>query len=463
MDRRPHWPWLALLAGVIALSPSFAAGQSERERAAERRAVVVRDLDVAAGEKAELQTRAARLERDLARLRAELNRSSKAMRVRRRATAAAAEAAAEAETQALAAEAAIDLRRRELAGLLGAMARLSRRPPEALAAWKDGPEEAAKASLALKTLLPEIGRRIDEARAALDEAARLKAAHLDRLTAAEAARAELNAERKALDKAVAAKRRLIRRNRANDAVVAKRMAKLAAEADDIDTFVKAMAAREAAAAAARASQASVAKARGLEAAHRHAFAARPQVAPTRPSAASIRPEPEPPAAAPSPAVGDIGPGPDDPPPPPAVESDAPPLRLAGLDAAKGKAAAPVAGRLSARYGQGGGVLSRGWVYQASEAAEVFAPYDGRVAYAGPFRGYGNVALIDHGDGYHTLLTGLGLLSVGAGDWVLQGEPLGALPKGAAGRGSGPGGPKLYVELRKDGKPVDPAPWFARPT
>ena len=77
-------------------------------------------------------------------------------------------------------------------------------------------------------------------------------------------------------------------------------------------------------------------------------------------------------------------------------------------------------------------------------------------------------LLDHGAGYHTLLTGLGRMDVAVGDWVLQGEPVGALPDGPAGGeiaagGSGPGGAKLYVELRKDGEPVDPARWFAQPT
>jgi len=143
------------------------------------------------------------------------------------------------------------------------------------------------------------------------------------------------------------------------------------------------------------------------------------------------------------------------------------LALTGLDAGAGRATPPVAGRLAAGFGKGEGVFSRGWLYAAPTGAEVFAPYDGRVAYAGPFRGYGMVALIDHGGGYHSLLTGLGRVDVAAGDLVLQGEPLGALPDGRAGGiGAGAseqGGAKLYVELRKDGEPVDPAPWFARPT
>lgn len=435
-------PLILLL--VFLASP--AAAETEREKVQERRAAVERDLDAVAGERAQVKTRAARLARDVARLREDMKRAAKAMQARRRAVSAAADAAVEAEAAAGTAAAAIARRRRELSGLLGAMARLTLRPPEALAALKDGPEQAAKASLALRMLLPEVERRIDAARTALAEAAALKQAHLDRLAAARAATDALKRERRALDRAVAEKRRLMRRVKAAGTALTLRVAKLEDEAATLDTFFRAMIAREAAVDAARASQAAVARARELNAAHRHALARRPDAG-VPPAASDTSPST---GAGAAPEAGSTLP-------------EGPPLRLAGLAKARGQAAAPVAGRVAAGFGEGAGVLSRGLIYQASAAAEVFTPYDGRIAYAGPFRGYGDVVLIDHGDGYHTLLTGLGHVTVAAGDWVLQGEPLGALPRGAVARASGPGGPKLYVELRKDGEPVDPAPWFARPT
>ena len=141
--------------------------------------------------------------------------------------------------------------------------------------------------------------------------------------------------------------------------------------------------------------------------------------------------------------------------------------MSGLAGKQNDLAPPVAGQIIARFGQGEGVMSRGLVYAAVAGADVFAPFDGKIAYAGPFRGYGKVALIDHGRGYHTLLTGLDRIDVTVGDWVLGGEPLGALGQGvsrkAGRRGSGAGAPKLYVELRKNGEPVDPGPWFVRRT
>jgi len=437
------WPLLALLLPLAA--PAF--GQSERDAAAARRENVAREIDEASGARAEAQSRAASLAKDVDRLRAEMKRAADSVKAKRRAARAAqAEADAAAEA-AEAARAAIAKRRRELAGLLGAMARLSLRPGEALAALKDGPTEAARASLAFKALAPEIERRIAGARDELAAAAALRDAEIARLAEARAAAAALAEERRALDAAVKAKRRLMRKAEAEDTALAGQVEKLAREAKSLDAFFAALTAREAAVKSARQAEAAR-RLREIEAARAaaRAEAARRALEPGRAAEPS----------APAPAAPPQAPAPGD-----------PPLRLAGLAARQGQATAPVDGRLAATFGEGAGVLSRGWVFAADDAAEVFAPYDGRIAYAGPFRGYGTVALINHGGGYHTLLTGLEKLDVRAGDWVLQGEPLGALPtRPTAENGGGAsdqGGAKLYVELRKDGEPVDPAPWFARPT
>jgi septal ring factor EnvC (AmiA/AmiB activator) len=438
----------------LAAWPTIA--QTERDSAETRKDVVERRIDVAAGERAQAKSRAAALSRDISRLRTEMKKAGTALRERRRASAAAADAAADAARLAEAADAAIDLRRRELAALLGAMARLTARPSEALAALKDGPAEAAKASLALKALLPEIEIRIGAARAAFREAAALRQRHLEREAVAKDAAAALLAERRTLNKSVKEKRKLMRKVEASDMALSLQVTKLASEAKTLDSFILALSRREAAVSVARASKTArdvaVARSRATEAARRQALARRPNSAktPEPPPGSTVRlilPSQTPKASIPAPSTPRGG----------------PPIRLAGLAVGQGRAAPPVAGRLAAGFGDGSGVQSRGWVYIASSSAEVFAPYDGRVAYAGPFRGYGKVALIDHGGEYHSLLTGLGRVDVGTGDWVLQGEPLGALPTGGDGGGSGAGRPKLYVEIRKNGKPIDPAPWFARPT
>ena len=102
-------------------------------------------------------------------------------------------------------------------------------------------------------------------------------------------------------------------------------------------------------------------------------------------------------------------------------------------------------------------------------ALVRAPADGRVVYAGPFRSFGHVLILDAGNSYHIVLSGLGRVDVDAQSFVVAGQPVGAMGETAARRASviaqnaaplGLNAPVLYVEFRKGGRPVDPAPWWA---
>ena len=115
---------------------------------------------------------------------------------------------------------------------------------------------------------------------------------------------------------------------------------------------------------------------------------------------------------------------------------------------------PVSGHILRNFGQtdDSGSASKGLVFGAGVRARVVAPYDGQVVYAGPFRGYGRILIIEHGGGYHTLLSGLGRIDCAVGQWVLAGEPVAVM-----GEQIGAG---LYVELRRDGQPVNPLPWLA---
>src|SRR3546814_7173211 len=78
-------------------------------------------------------------------------------------------------------------------------------------------------------------------------------------------------------------------------------------------------------------------------------------------------------------------------------------------------------------------------------AQVGAPTRGRVAFAGEYRGYGRIVIIDHGNGWTTLLAHLDRLSVEVGSIVRQGDPI-----GTAGRDR----PRVIVELRRNGRPVN---------
>jgi septal ring factor EnvC (AmiA/AmiB activator) len=91
-----------------------------------------------------------------------------------------------------------------------------------------------------------------------------------------------------------------------------------------------------------------------------------------------------------------------------------------------------------------------------EGDPVRTVYDGTVAYADPFSGFGNLVIVDHGDRCYSLYGHLSSASVKKGDHVDQGSTV-----GLAGRNPS-GNPALYFELRIDGKPVDPLQWLKRP-
>jgi murein hydrolase activator len=112
---------------------------------------------------------------------------------------------------------------------------------------------------------------------------------------------------------------------------------------------------------------------------------------------------------------------------------------------------------------GAGGTQKGLSIAAHSGAEITAPCDGWVVYAGPFRSYGQLLILNAGGGYHVLLAGMERISVDLGQFVLTGEPVavmgGTAPVSAA-IANRSNQPVLYVEFRKDGTPIDPSPWWA---
>jgi septal ring factor EnvC (AmiA/AmiB activator) len=101
-----------------------------------------------------------------------------------------------------------------------------------------------------------------------------------------------------------------------------------------------------------------------------------------------------------------------------------------------------------------------------EGAQVSSPSDGWVVYSGPFRSYGQLLIINAGDGYHVLLAGMERIDVQLGQFVLAGEPVAVMAStrlaSAGAVNVGVTQPVLYIEFRKDGASIDPAPWWAAP-
>jgi septal ring factor EnvC (AmiA/AmiB activator) len=159
--------------------------------------------------------------------------------------------------------------------------------------------------------------------------------------------------------------------------------------------------------------------------------------------------------------------------------------------AKNTVFAPARGRILTHFGDptDTGGVSKGWVLETRPGAQIVAPFDGRIAFEGPFRSYGQILIIEHGGGYHTVLAGLDRVDAAVGQWLLAGEPLGVMAgpgspglglQGSAANNDGTNAanasgmkssptseaaaqndrPKLYLELRRNGQPIDPGPWFA---
>jgi murein hydrolase activator len=126
---------------------------------------------------------------------------------------------------------------------------------------------------------------------------------------------------------------------------------------------------------------------------------------------------------------------------------------------------PVNGTRIREFGgpDGSGGTQKGLSIAARSGGEITAPCDGWVVYAGRFRSYGQLLILNAGGGYHVLLAGMERISVDLGQFVLTGEPVAVMGGGSQGPPTGASGPKqpvLYVEFRKDGAPIDPSPWWA---
>ncbi len=134
-------------------------------------------------------------------------------------------------------------------------------------------------------------------------------------------------------------------------------------------------------------------------------------------------------------------------------------------ATRGHLRLPVNGVRIREFGAADGLggTRKGISIASHPGAQITSPCDGWVVYAGPFRSYGQLLILNAGGGYHVLLAGMARISVDLGQFVLTGEPVAVMSGGSqvsAAAATGSKQPVLYVEFRKDGTPIDPSPWWA---
>jgi septal ring factor EnvC (AmiA/AmiB activator) len=324
---------------------------------------------------------------------------------------------------------AADLQRRsgQSAELLMTLLRLARDPPEALAFTPGDPVAAVRGGLLLGAAIPQLEAKAAELREELTALAALRAD----ITARRGGLATQNdalAKQELALKALASRKAALQEHAARGAEISgQRLAQLSAEAGDLRDLIERLEAE-------KQKQATERQRAAAE------LLARAATHPPRP------------VATPEAGAGELAMA--EPPRPP---SDPPPKNIRPFTAAHGAMVLPVAGRVTRRYGENDeyGVASKGLVIEARPGGEVVAPFDGRIEFAGPFRGYGQILIIEHGDGYHSLLAGLDRIDGTVGQWLVAGEPVGVMP--ADGRGAA-----LYLELRRHGLPINPLPWLATP-
>ncbi|ABM44669.1 hypothetical protein H704_00293 [Bartonella bacilliformis Peru38] len=130
---------------------------------------------------------------------------------------------------------------------------------------------------------------------------------------------------------------------------------------------------------------------------------------------------------------------------------------------KGMLLLPVAGKKIQQFNNSSYVTRFGEIIETETAAVVLSPVDALVVFAGSFRSYGQLVILDVGRGYHIVLVGMARINVTQGQFVLSGEPLGMMSTqfiaSTVALDVGKNAPMLYIEFRKDGKPVNSTPWW----
>lgn len=132
--------------------------------------------------------------------------------------------------------------------------------------------------------------------------------------------------------------------------------------------------------------------------------------------------------------------------------------------AKGLLPLPAQGKRVLAFGEKTqyGSQSKGIVLETRQGGQIVSPCDGWIVYAGEFRSYGQLLIINAGGGYHILLAGLSQIDAQLGQFVLAGEPVGVMSAGAKSTQAKPqeSAPILYIEFRKDQRPIDPDAWWS---
>lgn len=297
---------------------------------------------------------------------------------------------------------ALALRQQQLTGVLTAIQRLAWRPSESLIAQPASPADTVRSAILLRAALPQIEASASRLRAELAALTTLREDIARQKKKIASTAQQLEAEQKRLKSLVTRKSQVQQSLEEKGQDSEKRLTRLTAEAAGLRDLL------------ARLEEESHAQTERLRRAAAQPPPEKPGKAPTQTAQLAVRPSNK--------GLGEL------------------PL--------------PARGRVLSQFGDASevGTTHKGITIETRNGAQVVAPHDGRVLFAGPFRGYGQLLILEHGEGYHTLLAGMARIDGAVGQTLVAGEPVGIM-------GDGDGKPTLYLELRRNGQPVNPLPWL----
>lgn len=386
----------ALLAGLWMLAAGGTVVADEGAVKNEIKAVE-RQLQRDKQKAAALKKERDRVARELSALRKDMIRTARTLQNNEAKVTALEASLAALQAEAAQKEAALSSRHRQLTQTLGVVGRLARHPPDALIALPERPENAVRTAILLRAAVPPLTEKAARLNVELTQLAALHTDLSAQRDDVRRATEDMSDKRKRLTDMVERKETLEERLATDQGKVAARLSDLASKAKDLKDLMVRLEAERKRQEAARRKREAEARKRGEK-------------------------------------------------PKPAPEGGGIPANLA----------MPAEGRIVRRYGEADefGAASKGVSIRTRGGAQVVSPISGEVVFARAFRGYGRTLIIAHGDGYHTLLVGLFRIDTGEGRRVEAGEPVGIMGDAA------PDGPDLYVEVRRDGNPVNPVPLLA---
>ena len=328
-------------------------------------------------------------------------------------------------------------RRAVIVKMLSAMQRMGRTPPPALVTRRDDALAVVRSAMLLTDVFPELKYQADNLSRELEGLVALESGIREQRDQEKREADGLAGERGRLDRLLAEKKTNLAQGEADLVQTKQALNDLAAEATTLNELVERLDAQIAKVEIAQYAG-EIAAERALRERHEQLVMARP----ANENVVELKPE--------STKV--------------AFASPSRMKPLMPFDAAKGTLRLPTQGKHLKRFGDADatGRTLKGISLQTRGEARITAPADGWVVYAGEFRSYGQLLIINMGGGYHVLLAGMSRIDVSLGQFVLAGEPVAEMGNSAAPSQGGEDNsrPVLYVEFRKDGRPIDPDPWWA---